>query len=115
LAPAKEDQQPAEPGPLAQLTIKVGPEQRWGAAEGSVPGEQAHYLITTFGVLGTIFGILGCACAGVTGAVLTLEDSRLAGLALAELILAFVAMILIAACGLTIAGRQNRAKHPPPQ
>lgn len=100
---------PAEPSPLARLTIKVGPQERWGAAEGSVPGDQAHDLITTFGVLGNTFGILGCASAGIAGAVLTIRGSGLTDLAFAELVLALLAAMLIAACSLIRARQEDRA------
>lgn len=81
-----------EPTQLAELEISLGPGPQWGTARGTVPPDQPHHLITTF-------GILGSAVAGTAGAVLSLRiDSRLGTLALAELTLAFVAAALIAAC-----------------
>jgi hypothetical protein len=100
---------PAEPlpTPLARLTIKVGPEQHWGTAEGTVPPDQAHHLITTF-------GILASACTGIGGGVLTLSIvPSLTALALAELILSLVAMVLTAACSLTGARRENKHRKIP--
>ena len=115
---AKEDLAlPAEPLPTshARLTIKVGPDepaklafgvgpdQRWGTAEGTVPPDQAHHLITTF-------GILGSACTGIAGAVLTLRIApSLTAPALAELALALLAAVLTAACSLTRARRDEQA------
>jgi hypothetical protein len=82
-----------KPSSAARLTIKVGP----AVAQGRVPPDGAHRLITTF-------GILGSAAVGTGGAVLTLSIARtLVWLALAELVLALAAAALIAA-----AGRANR-------
>jgi hypothetical protein len=83
------------------MTITVGPAQSLRAA---VPGDQAHHLITTFGILGSV-------CGGIGGAALTLRNQSLAGLALAELALALAAAVLIAVCGLTRARQDERARR----
>jgi hypothetical protein len=79
------------PSPYAELVVKVGPAQRWGTAKGRVPPEQAHHLITTFGIVAIVI-------AGIAGAVLTLRIAAgLTGPAYAELGLAFVAAAMITA------------------
>ncbi len=89
------------PTSFAELEIQVGPAVPWGTARGRVPPGQTHYLITTFGILGSVV-------TGTAGAVLTLRIApRLTGLALAELILALTGALIIAACGLA----QERAAH----
>ena len=86
------------PGPHARLTITVKP---LGTAEGTVPARDARYLITMFGILGSVIS-------GTAGAVLTLRiDPRLAGLALAELMLALAAVVLISACS-RVRGRDSQ-------
>ena len=93
------------PSPRAQIKIKVGPDRGWGSAQGSVPPDQAHHLITTFGVLGV-------AGMGIAGAVLTLRISAgLSGAAFAELAVALVAMVLIVACSLGRARRQEQGRE----
>jgi hypothetical protein len=78
-----------QPSPAARLTITVRP---LGTAEGTVPAREARYLITTFGVLGSVVS-------GTAGAVLTLRiGPGLTTLALAELLLALTAVVVIAAC-----------------
>jgi len=89
------------PTPSAEMTIMVGPAQSWRAA---VPGDQAHHLITTF-------GILGSACGGISGAVLTLRNPNLTVLALAELGLALVAALLITACSIARARQEERGRQ----
>ena len=88
---------PELPTASANLTIKVGPAQPWGTAKGIVPPGQAHYLVTTF-------SMLGCAIAGIGGVVLTLHVAHgTTGvvLAFAELALALVVAVLIAVAGQT--------------
>jgi len=82
------------------IRIEVGPDHRWGTAEGSVSDHHAHHLIGTFGVLGSAFAVMGTACAGITGAVLTLRcDRHLVTVALVEVAGAFALALLIgAAC-----------------
>lgn len=101
---------PSVPGPdpaeaptgFAELEIQVGPAQSWGTAKGKVPPDQAHHLITTFGVLGS-------AIAGIAGAVLTLRiASGLIAPAFAELTLAVASAVLIATRRTT--GRRD-SKH----
>jgi hypothetical protein len=78
------------PSPYAELTVQLGPARRWGAAKGKVPPEQAHHLITTFGIVSIVI-------AGIVGSVLTLRIA--AGLtvaAYAELGVALAAAALIA-------------------
>ena len=78
------------PGPYAELDVQLGPAQPWGSAKGKVPPEQAHHLITTFGIVASVI-------AGISGTVLTLRIAAgLAGPAYAELGLAFAAAVLIA-------------------
>lgn len=63
--------------------------RRW-SVEGTVPSAEAHHLITTFGILGSIVS-------GLAGAILTLRiASGLPALAFAELGLALLAAVLIA-------------------
>ena len=78
---------PEPPTAAARLVIKVGPAQ---LAEGTVPPDQARYLITTF-------GIGGCVLSGIGGAILTLRiaPARFT-LAFAELALALAGAALIA-------------------
>jgi hypothetical protein len=80
----------AEPSQHAELMISLGPAPQWGTARGLVPADQAHHLVTTFGILGSLV-------TGIGGAVLTLHTT-VAALAYAELALALVAAVLIAAC-----------------
>ena len=89
---------PSVPGPdpaeaptgFAELEIQVGPARSWGTAKGKVPPAQAHHLITTFGILGSVI-------AGIAGAVLTLRiASGLTAPAFAELALAVTSAVLIA-------------------
>jgi hypothetical protein len=78
------------PGPYAELDVRLGPAQPWGSAKGKVPPEQAHHLITTFGIVASVI-------AGISGTVLTLRVAAgLAGPAYAELGLAFAGAVLIA-------------------
>lgn len=83
----------AIPGPRAELQIDVGPLPKgWGSAKATVPADQAHHLITTSGILGSV-------AAGIGGAAFTLQAvSGAVTLAYAELMLAFVAAVLIAVC-----------------
>jgi hypothetical protein len=82
-----------EPTSSARLNIEVGPDRVGGTAEGNVPPDQAHHLITTFGLMGS--GVIG-----VGGAALTLSIApHFAVFALAELALALAIAVLIAACG----------------
>jgi hypothetical protein len=95
------------PGPRAELMISVGPApQQWGTAGGLVPADQAHHLITTF-------GILGCVTTGTGGAVFTLQADGTT-LAYAELALALIAAVLIAVCGRTgISGKRRQEQGTP--
>ncbi len=78
------------PSPYAELVIQLGPTQPWGSARGKVPPEQAHHLITTFGIVSSV-------AAGIAGTVLTLRIATgLTGPAYAELGLALGAAVLIA-------------------
>jgi hypothetical protein len=81
----------------------MGPTQVGGTAEGNVPPDQAHHLITTF-------GILGCAITGSAAAVATLRLAPAgAAPAAAFAVLAFnlAAAILIGLCGHTRARRKS--------
>ena len=87
------------PTALAELKIQVSPDQPRGtASETKGPAGQAHHLITTCGVLGSVI-------AGITGAVLTLRASpRLLAPAFAELALAVTSATLIASQASRAAG-----------
>jgi hypothetical protein len=88
--PASETGRVEPPGPYAELDVRLGPAQPWGSAKGKVPPEQAHHLITTFGIVASVI-------AGISGTVLTLRIAAgLAGPAYAELGLAFAGAALIA-------------------
>src|ERR1700742_840384 len=52
------------PTSSAKMTISLRPDQLGGSAEGNVPPDQAHHLITTFGLLG--IGVSGIAGANIT-------------------------------------------------
>ena len=98
-APTEPLAESAEPTQFAELEISVRPDRR---ARGRVPPDQAHYLIT-------MLGILGSTVTGTGGAVLILYVApRLIILALAELALALVATVLTAACGRIPVTRNNR-------
>ena len=98
-----------QPTSSAELTISVGPTQLGGSAKGTVPPDQAHYLITTFGILGC--AITGCAAATIT---LRIGPAHAApAIALAELAFALMAAILVALCGRTpVRRKSNRRKIP---
>lgn len=84
------------PTPYADLTISVGPKQRWGAAAtGTATGAQADHLISTFGLLGIAFSVLGSTCAGISGAVLIIRYSGTADLAYAALASGLMSAALI--------------------
>jgi hypothetical protein len=93
------------PTQFAELEISFGPPP-W-SVKGTVPPDQAHHLITTF-------GILGSAVTGTAGAVLTLRIAPgLTSVALAVLVLAAAAVVLITACSSARAGgKSNRRKIP---
>jgi hypothetical protein len=79
----------------ALLTVVVTDDPRSGQ-----PGQRdgRRHLMTTF-------GILGSACAGIGGAVLTARGSHPGSLPYAELALAFIGVLLIAALGFACARR----------
>ncbi len=78
------------PGPAARLKLDV---KTLGTWEGTVPPSEARYLITAFGIVGSVV-------TGTVGALLTLRIARgSAAVAIAELIVALAAMVLIALCG----------------
>lgn len=79
------------PTAFAELKIQVSPDQPRGTAGGTKgPPGQAHHLITTCGVVGSV-------AAGIAGAVLTLRASPdLRAPAFAELALAVTSAALIA-------------------
>ncbi len=79
-----------QPSPSARLTIDA---RILKTTEEIVPPGEAHRLAATFGLVAS--GVTGTA-----GAVLTLRiDRGLAGIALAELVLALAIAVLVAACG----------------
>ncbi len=87
----------------AKLTISLRPTGLGeGTAEGSVPPDQAHYFITTL-------GMVGCAFAGIGGVALTLYIApRSTVLPFAELAFAFTIAVLIAACGHSRVGQKSK-------
>jgi len=78
-----------EPSPHAELMVSFGPAPQWGTARTLVPADQAHHLVTTSGILGSLV-------TGIGGVVLTVRSATPA-LAYAELVLALAAAVLIAA------------------
>ncbi len=90
----------------AELMISIGPAPQWGTAKGLVPADQAHHLVTTFGILGSLV-------TGTGGAVLILRAGPgFTVSAYAELALALVCAVLIAACsrtGAKVKGRRQKA------
>jgi hypothetical protein len=88
------------PGPDARLELSV---TKWGSFISRVPADQAHHLITTFGIV--VSGI-----AGITGAVQTFHATHDALPAYAELALALIAAVLVAVCGqMEIKKKRGRA------
>jgi hypothetical protein len=79
-----------QPTQFAQLKIDA---RLVGSAEGTVPSGEAHHFVATSGMVAS-------AVTGTAGAVFTLRiDQHLAGIALAELVLALAIAMLIAAHG----------------
>ncbi len=96
---------PAErPTRAALMTISVRPDGDRGGAPGGALSDGSHYRTAAF-------GIVGSTCAGIGGAVLTLLSSADVGVALAELGLALVAAVLIAACRLTRTRQGGRPRR----
>jgi hypothetical protein len=100
------------PGPRAELQISMGPAPgQEHSIRGLVHADQAHHLITTFGILGSV-------ATGTVAAVLTVQSvAGAAGLAYAELVLALIAAVVIAVCGGTSAkgrGRRQQAGSQAP-
>jgi hypothetical protein len=92
---------PEQPGPAARLRLDL---KTLGTWEGTVPPSEAHCLITTFGIVGSVV-------TGTVGALLTLRIARgSAAVAVAELALALTAMALIALCG-----RRRRSQEQAPE
>ena len=83
---------PEQPSPNAELRFSLGSLPPQGSLTGLVPAGQAHYLITTF-------GIVLAAAAGIGGAVLTLHATGDALTVYSELAIALIAVVLIAICG----------------
>jgi len=97
----------AEPSQHAELMISLGPAMQWGTARGLVPADQAHHLVTTSGILGSLV-------AGIGGAVLTVRTAPgFTALAYAELALALIAAALIAACSRPRAGPAGERQKVP--
>jgi hypothetical protein len=94
-----------EPTSGAELKINT---RRLVSAEGTVPADQAHHLITTFGILGSVVS-------GTVGAVLTLLIvPALTTIAFAELTLGLIAAIFIAATGRHRAKARAAPSETPP-
>jgi hypothetical protein len=101
--PSREAATAEPPSQHAELMISIGPAPQWGTAKGLVPADQAHHLVTTFGILGSL-------ATGAGAAVLTLHAGPgFAAAAYAELVLAFVCAILIAFCSRT--GAKSKGKR----
>jgi hypothetical protein len=97
-APAPAD--PAAPSQLAELQIEMGP---W-KGHGWVPPDQVNHLIT-------MAGILGSTVSGLAAVVYTLRvNPRLTDLAFAELLLALVTAVLIAAAGRAVPKRRKQTR-----
>jgi hypothetical protein len=79
------------PSPYAELVVQLGPGQPWGTAKGRVPPDQAHHLITTFGIVSIMLA---------AGAVITLRVA--AGLTA----VAYAALGIACACAVLIAIRR---------
>jgi len=94
------------PGPRAELQISMEPAPRQGGSiRGLVLADQAHHLITTFGILGSV-------ATGTGAAVLTLQSvADAVGLAYAELALALIAAVAIAVCGGTSTKGRGRCQQ----
>jgi hypothetical protein len=76
------------PTSSAKLEIKTA--QLTGSASARVPPNDARYMMTTFGIMGSLF-------IGIGGAVLTLQISAaLTGAVLAELLVTLVTVAVIA-------------------
>lgn len=100
---------PAEqPTSSARIGISLRPTEIQGSAEGTVPGELAPMLITTFGMIS--MGVAGIIGATIT-AYLGLSHSLywFLGLALTELGLAFAVVLLIARGTVSRLGKVTRA------
>jgi hypothetical protein len=104
--PSREGVVAEPPSQHAELMISIGPAPQWGTAKGLVPADQAHHLVTTFGILGSLV-------TGAGAAVLTLQAGpSFTVVAYAELVLALVCAMLIAFCSRTGAkakGRRQKA------
>jgi hypothetical protein len=75
------------------------------SAGGLIPADQAHHLITTFGILASL-------ATGIGAAVLTLQSvAGAVGLAYAELAVALIAAVVIAVCGSTSASGRRRRRQ----
>jgi hypothetical protein len=80
-----------EPTSFAKLEISTA--QVTGSASAKVPPNDARHMMTTFGIMGSLF-------IGVGGTVLTLRVSAtLIGPALAELLVTLVTVVVIAVSG----------------
>ena len=97
-----------QPTSSARIGISLRPTQIQGTAEGTVPGELAPVLITTFGMI--TMGVAGIIGATIT-AYLGLSHSVywFLGLALAELGLAYAVILLIARGATSRPGRTVQA------
>lgn len=104
-----------EPGtadlPTAAAQLKITAERMQGlTAVGTVPPADARYLITTFGITGSVAtSIAGADFVLRAGPALATHAAPY--IALAELALGFVAAILIAVCG---RGHRAQASVTPP-
>lgn len=83
--------------PTTAAHLKIDLESVQLKAEGKVPPADARHLITTFGIVGSV-------ATSTAGAVISQDSPHVA---LAVLILGFVATVLIAVCG------RDRRQPPP--
>jgi hypothetical protein len=107
--------QAEQPTSSAELELSLRPTEITGKAAGTVPASEARVLITTF-------GMIAMGVSGIVGAVLTANIAPptavtwYLGLAVAELVLAFGIVLLIAqARNSGLAGHDASSPGPQPQ
>jgi hypothetical protein len=107
--PSREAAVAEPPSQHAELMISIGPAPQWGTAKGLVPADQAHHLVTTFGILGSLV-------TGAGTAVLTLRAGPgFTAAAYAELVLTLACAMLIAFCSRTGAKAKGKRQKASPQ
>jgi hypothetical protein len=100
-ASARQATPAAAEAPTSSAGLHIRTTTLSGTATANVPPNDARYMITTFGIMGTLF-------IGIGGTVLTLRVSAaLTGVALAELLVTVVTIIVIALSSRTRADRSS--------